>query len=814
MKTVRGRSVAAAAGAALCLLSAGLPANAALRASRPGIVYFRASAKSLPATGGTVQLSTAVRAASTCRFTSAPLLPGLPAKVSCASGLAKHKVSLPANHTASQKSYKFGLTVSGSGGTATATPITVVVREAPPAVSKVAVQPADLPAAGGATVLSAMVSRSAQCTVSANPAVAGLPVTKACSAGSTAVRVAVPVTLPALAGTTAQQYSLTLTVTGPGGTSSAPATGTVWPAMTFSAPVTVDAPAGFIGAVSCVSAAFCMGMDLADGAAARWDGTSWSAPVRIETGPYLDSGYNINVSCVSPSFCLALDASGNSFAYDGTSWSATSSPGLSPVALSCASPAFCLAVSKTQATIFNGSSWSPPVTVTPSTVLHSVSCASESFCMAVDGAGQAFTYTSSGWDTGTLISMTSFPKQVSCASTTLCAVINGSGQAYLYNGSWSSATTLNPSGSMDSVSCPPGTSFCMALSDGSYYTTDGSTWSGATALDPGKTSVLSCASSTSCMVTEGSAILVLDGTSWTKSAAPRGPLHGFTYSVSCPTRSFCMAVDWYGAYLLYNGTTWSSPRAISPAARAVDSVSCTSPAFCLAVAATNSGSTGGHLYTFDGTQWTDHGQIALPLSSVSCTGPSFCEMLSFSSNGSVYAATWNGTSSGSPAPLDSYPGFGPQPGEGYVSCATATFCVAVDQLGNAFTFNGSTWSQPTALVPGWTASLDAISCPATTFCAAIDAGGHEYTFNGTGWTAQTSIDSAGQAQAISCTISHFCLMADLSGNVATFDGATWSAISNVDPVTTAGTGLTGVSCADAAHCVAVDWEGNALAGTG
>jgi hypothetical protein len=56
--------------------------------------------------------------------------------------------------------------------------------------------------------------------------------------------------------------------------------------------------------------------------------------------------------------------------------------------------------------------------------------------------------------------------------------------------------------------------------------------------------------------------------------------------------------------------------------------------------------------------------------------------------------------------------------------------------------------------------------------------------------------------------------ASADGNVATFNGATWSGTSNVDPVTTAGTGLTGASCADAADCVLVDWEGNALAGTG
>jgi hypothetical protein len=110
--------------------------------------------------------------------------------------------------------------------------------------------------------------------------------------------------------------------------------------------------------------------------------------------------------------------------------------------------------------------------------------------------------------------------------------------------------------------------------------------------------------------------------------------------------------------------------------------------------------------------------------------------------------------------------------------------------------------------------MTGVSCPTTTFCVAIDAGGHEYTYNGTSWTAPATIDSTGEPQAISCTATRFCLMGDLSGNVATFDGASWSATSDVDPGIAAGTGLTGVSCADAAHCVAVDWEGNALVGTG
>jgi hypothetical protein len=97
---------------------------------------------------------------------------------------------------------------------------------------------------------------------------------------------------------------------------------------------------------------------------------------------------------------------------------------------------------------------------------------------------------------------------------------------------------------------------------------------------------------------------------------------------------------------------------------------------------------------------------------------------------------------------------------------------------------------------------------------ATDAGGHEYTFNGISWSAGQVIDTAGTPQSVSCTSTHFCAVADPSGNVAAFNGSAWSGTANVDPVAEAGTGLTCISCADAAQCVAVDWEGNALTGTG
>jgi hypothetical protein len=821
MRITLGRSIAVAAGAALCVLASGLPASAAQSTgSHPSVKYFRASAKALASAGGEIRLTTAVKSGSTCTFTSSPRLRGLPAKKSCSRGSATLTVRLPANTAAGQRSYKFGLTVSGRGGKAAAKPVTVVVREAPPAVTQLAAQPADLPSAGGATILSALVSRSAKCTVSATPAVSGLPVTTACAAGALPVKVSVPVTLPALSGASAQQYKLTLSVTGPGGTSSASASGSVWPAMAFSSPVKVDAPAGWLGTVSCVSATFCMGIDLASGSAESWNGTTWSAPTRLETGPYLDSGYQIQVSCSSVSFCLAADATGNAWTFDGSTWSAAGSVSIgdeSVTALSCVSPTFCMAGVGAQESVFNGSTWSAPLLVASDDEIESLSCPSDAFCMAVTRSGMAYTYTSSGWDSGYAFDTPYQAVSVSCASATFCAAVGVAGQAVIYsNGTWSAPSALNNETPMDAVSCVAGTSFCMALSDGSYFTTDGTSWTLGAIPDPGNPSVLSCVSVTYCMVTDGRDFFVVNAsaTTWTTAQAPSGPLHGFPYSLSCPTSSFCLAVDWSGAYLTYNGKTWSSPQNINSVAGEVDSVSCTSPTFCLAVTATDADDLGGDVFLYNGHTWKWVGQDGAEMSSVSCTGPDFCEILSYASDGSVGTGFWNGTTVLNTANLDTYPGFGPAPGQGQLSCVSPTFCAAVDDLGNAFTYNGTSWSKATALDPGWTQTMTGISCPTTTFCVAIDAAGQEYTYNGSTWTAGTTIDTAGQPQAISCTISHFCLMADLSGNVATFNGATWSATSNIDPTATAGTGLTGASCADAADCVAVDWEGNAIAGTG
>jgi hypothetical protein len=163
--------------------------------------------------------------------------------------------------------------------------------------------------------------------------------------------------------------------------------------------------------------------------------------------------------------------------------------------------------------------------------------------------------------------------------------------------------------------------------------------------------------------------------------------------------------------------------------------------------------------------------------------------------------------------IDSGAAKSPAPGTGFVSCASVKFCAVAESGGYALTYNGATWSAPDAIDAGTISGLDAVSCPAATFCTAVDGWGQVFTFNGTAWSRTAGLESGGDLQAVSCTAGRFCAVADLNGNVFTYDGSAWSAIRNVDPGVPQGDGFTGISCPAPSACQAVDWEGDAVAGT-
>ena len=286
-------------------------------------------------------------------------------------------------------------------------------------------------------------------------------------------------------------------------------------------------------------------------------------------------------------------------------------------------------------------------------------------------------------------------------------------------------------------------------------------------------------------------------------------------SVSCPSASFCMAVLGSGYAATYNGTTWSQPARLPSSAGQPDSVSCPAASFCLAVDAQDSSA-----FRFNGSAWGSAPGISDSVSgsqpgmaSVSCSSPSFCAAVDNGSN----AFTFNGTRWSPATTID--------PGNqlSTVSCPSASFCAAVDYGPNVVTFNGTSWSKPAAIDPG--TYLQAVSCASASFCVAIDRKGHALTFNGSAWSAPVSALPNGLTMGeggiswpvVSCPARDFCAAVDgADGNVVTFNGSAWSAAVNIDSKAADSVNgpvlifLMSVSCRSARFCVAGDTIGNAF----
>jgi hypothetical protein len=403
---------------------------------------------------------------------------------------------------------------------------------------------------------------------------------------------------------------------------------------------------------------------------------------------------------------------------------------------------------------------------------------------------------------------------------------------------WSVPAAIDPQhGPSRVLSCPSAT-FCAGLdAEGDFRTFNGVTWSDPEPVPGLAASLLSCASSTSCVTIGGQGgaqmFATYDGHSWT---TPRAVDAGFAISwLSCPTTTFCMALDNRSGELTLTGTDWSA-RVVADAAHPVSRLSCASSTFCAFEDAN------GAFRIWNGSSWANGTAPASPtfLEGLSCPGPAFCAATSNRSlltydgtswtttsppnNGTFTsldcasatrcaavtsfgaATTWDGTSWQVPSvaapPL---PGDG---GFGVVACGSTLACVAVTTGGRSVLFDGSTWS---AAVPTQPANVvSSLSCPSSTFCLATDADGAVMTYDGTQWSSPTTVLSTHTVTHASCATSTFCMVVDGSGHVAGFDGSHWGAVADPDP----GVALTGVSCPADGTCVAVDSAGAALTYSG
>ena len=139
-------------------------------------------------------------------------------------------------------------------------------------------------------------------------------------------------------------------------------------------------------------------------------------------------------------------------------------------------------------------------------------------------------------------------------------------------------------------------------------------------------------------------------------------------------------------------------------------------------------------------------------------------------------------------------------GEGVtsVSCASSSFCVAVDKAGNALTYRGAAWGAPQAVDPEGL-GLESVSCPSVTFCAADDNSGNVLTYNGSDWSAPQRVapEFVGSSQ-VSCASASFCMLVTNAHDTVTYDGRSWATTKYE-----LGSAPSALACPSSSFCVGV-----------
>jgi hypothetical protein len=436
-----------------------------------------------------------------------------------------------------------------------------------------------------------------------------------------------------------------------------------------------------------------------------------------------------------------------------------------------------------------------------------MSCPTVEFCMILGHDGRAITV--HGTTAGSLIDLPldSPSRAVSCTSPTFCAAVSAN-QATTFDGSsWAPPITLAGEPTPANLSCS-GPQFCVTIADhgGTWWRYDGMTWtSSANGPRVGSGSAywaVSCVSASFCMA-EGEwpeltdsdpdgyllhgRIFRFNGSNWVRSDAFNVTADNPTnVAVSCVSTTYCMADEPDGAYT-YNGEQWTK-RDGYPGTGAY--LECFAVDRCMTWDFATFGSATRHrLFRFDGAQWTNLGRVPPRTSAIiDCSSTDDCAVVGSLADQWRYtgATGWSG-----PHPLGNW-----LSDTTAVSCVAGPHCVMVNAHGQAATWDGSTWSQPTTADAA--ARPTSVSCATATSCVLVDDAGNALTFDGATWSAPERIDTR-QLNQVSCATSAFCVAVDEGGYVVRFEGGTWHTPTLRNP----SGALRGVSCISSTFCMAV-----------
>jgi hypothetical protein len=486
-------------------------------------------------------------------------------------------------------------------------------------------------------------------------------------------------------------------------------------------------------ALDCVPAGGCLQVD--GSSSSWWDGTSWSAPVALPAGMMRETP---QLSCAAATSCLLVatepgvegwptPGTVTSTAWDGTAWSpvVTLDHRTRPLDLDCAGATACFATAGVRADY-----WTHLLPPVPAEVLR------------WDGSG--WTATSITYPDGVVPTE---PGTVSCSSASTCTVLSVAGSG-----------------------TPPSPTVVAHW--------DGTTWTGAATDAASPATALACTSPTSCTSTGAGVAQRYDGTTWHDTALPTGssPAEVFA-AVSCATSDDCVAV----------GSAWTL--------RPPDQGPLLTPT----------------VQRFDGDRWTAEDAGDADLRHVSCASAASC-MAAGSQLGTFWSRHWDGDAWRDLPPVaDRRAG-----GVTGLSCPTASWCLLTT---TSFTSSGDVawvWSggdawAELARLPANTGTTTGLSCPAPGDCVAVAnwIGPQAFRLAGEVWSPldlrPLELPTIANVADVDCAAPDECVLVGTSGYVdsrpqallATLSEGTWSVASRD------GVSAIDVDCWSGDGCVAV-----------
>jgi hypothetical protein len=708
-----------------------------------------------------------------------------------------------------------------------------------PSVSSFSVVPAHLSGVGGRITLTGKVRNAAECVIKAAPALQGFPKTIACPKGL--FRATVVMGRSHSKTPVKEQFSLTAKKAAAVSKSAAEDV-TEYPTIDWNGSLEVPATSVLTetDGMSCATPQFCMAIDENSGNYVLWNGQSWTAAAPMA------GLHPVAVSCPAVNFCMAVGMFGNVTTFNGTSWSSPvqidTGPNSPLLTVNCSSTDLCAASEGTADVVGYDGTWSAPVVIDPDATSEQakgvgpeITCAPD-YCLAYAPDGYVAEYTGGTWATASQPIGNSV-SAVSCVSDSYCVAEDGAGNLYSFDGTtWTELSNPAPApAAFGDLFCESATS-CQQLSNPAVWNLSGTTWSEGPTLNTGapeggmacpgaefcalatgtrdvltfdptvvpggvssqslpnigaELSSVSCVSASWCMVVDESGEYATGaGANWSVPALADSA--GYLTEVSCVSETDCVAVDLHGNAVVYGPSGWSAPEHVD--SMPINAISCvsttatTSGLFCMA------GDQNGDALSFDGDSWSSPVLInpsTFPISAVSCATSTFCVALGQDGTLMAYDGTW-----GAPATLS-----GAAPAD--VACLSATDCIAVAGTGAA-EFNGSSW-QSTA-TPFATFSLTSISCGSASSCVAVDEADNAYVFDGQSWTTTGALQQGSSVPgrgALSCTGTSSCA-AVMGANVQSWSSGAWTTA----PVSEQ-SGNSAISCSSASFCALVESGGYA-----